>query len=44
MAQCIDCGLKAGCSCQLIKGRCSACNYTYEQSLIKKVNVNIPTK
>ena len=26
MAKCIDCGAPASCSCQLIKGRCSACN------------------
>ena len=29
MAQCIDCGRPASCSCQLVNGRCSACNYAY---------------
>lgn len=37
MANCIDCGTKVSCGCQLVKGRCSACNYKYQQSLIVPV-------
>lgn len=33
MARCKDCGTKVSCSCQLTKGRCSACNFEYQQSL-----------
>jgi hypothetical protein len=36
-----DCGLPVGCGCQLIQGRCSACNYAYIQS---QNNVNTQTK
>ena len=42
-AQCKDCGLKASCSCQLVKGRCSACNYKFVQSQ-KQGNVTIQAK
>lgn len=31
-AKCKDCGIPVGCGCQLIQGRCSACNYAYIQS------------
>jgi len=41
MSKCKDCGLPASCSCQLIKGRCSACNYKYQQ-LIKQ-GKNVPS-
>ena len=34
MANCKDCGASFGCGCQLVNGRCSACNYAYQQSLI----------
>ena len=34
MAQCKDCGAPYGCGCQLVNGRCSACNYAYQQSLV----------
>lgn len=27
MANCIVCGLKVGCGCQLVNGMCSACNH-----------------
>lgn len=37
MANCIDCKVSVGCSCQLTKGRCSACNYKYQQSLLEPV-------
>lgn len=33
MAKCVDCGISVGCGCSLTKGRCSACNYRYLESL-----------
>ncbi len=43
MAKCRDCGLSVSCGCSLIDGRCSACNYTYQQLLKEKKNVKIQT-
>lgn len=46
MAACIDCGVKVSCSCQLSKGRCSACNQIYINSTktIKPYNANDKSK
>lgn len=34
---CKDCGASFSCGCQLTKGRCSSCNYIYQQSLKEPV-------
>jgi len=44
MAKCKDCHIPVECGCQLIQGRCSACNYTYQQSLKQQKNANVPPK
>lgn len=46
-AQCVDCGLPVSCSCQLTKGRCSACNYAYQQTIkppVKQIKTNVVRK
>lgn len=42
MAKCKDCNIPVGCGCSLIGGRCSACNYKYQEIL--KGNVVPQTK
>ena len=37
MANCKDCGAKFSCGCSLVNGRCSKCNYTYQQSTQKSI-------